>query len=87
MPLFQKRVTAQIRAQQFYPASQPLPFQNYGPVVCHDGEGYYVMSANGRQALTEGDWVVLEPESAGVPFGAYPIKPAVFADLYCQVGE
>ena len=54
---------------------------------CSDDHGWYVTSANGRQALAPGDWVVLEPAAAHLPLGAYPIKPAIFAELYCQVGD
>lgn len=87
MPLFQKRVTATVRAEQFLPATAPLPFRDVGPVVCKDDQGWYVVSANGRQAITDGDWIVLEPPEANLRFGAYPIKSAIFDALYCQVGD
>lgn len=68
-----------VEAEQFW-LGNPLPFNHLGPVVCFDGERWYVETIHGEKAqLVPGDWVILEPRGQ---YRAYPCKPDIFAANY-----
>jgi len=74
---FKTRVR-EIEAEQFL-KDQPLPFLTRGPVVCFDGNNWYVETIHhDKIPLLYGDWVILEGEG----FYAYPCRPHIFETNY-----
>lgn len=68
-----------IEAEQFF-VGKKLPFEDRGPIVCYDGDFWYVETIHDQNAfLEDGDWVILEPRGQ---FRAYPCKPDVFEANY-----
>ncbi len=73
-----------VEAEQFWKDKLPLPFNDRAPVVCFDGNRWYVVTIYGELAtLTDGDWVILEPRGNGA--NAYPCKPDIFEATYEKV--
>ncbi len=71
----------EIEAEQFL-EGKGLPFNNRGPIVCFDGNNWYVETIHkDKIPLIYGDWVVLEGEG----FYAYPIKPYILEANYEQM--
>lgn len=54
------------------------------PAVSRDTKGHYVVTIHGQAAyLSDGDWVITEPNGTS----HYPCKPDIFAAKYTPVAE
>lgn len=80
MAKFRKKPGTTIEAEQWFEKDQCRnPAVMYNP-----DDGYYVKTTHGNKVtLTDGCWVIPEPDGNG----HYPCKPDIFAAIYEAVGS